>query len=921
MKKRLLTMAMAALLAGSSFAYEVGSYVYTPTAKLKVEGANQVENGDFSNLFAGWTNETGGEITSWTVAPGEGPTGAEAAIKAQSQSNEAGTTLTNVWQLTQGVYTISYQAFFPSKQTTSITAGSGNYVNFFANVDGSMTISRAIADIVTFEEQSWTEVIDTIFVNTDQEFLVFQASNVPAGTMFTNFAINKVSQVYDSRILDRKMAFAEKLMAEPSLNVADAAAAIESLSGLIAIYREDAATGNLEDQEGGEAAEAEIDNALVEFLSVTTQDISSNFANIAITNFGKYNRGNISNGQVLKGFRFRGNNWWHSDGVDYFNKYILKGNDNDAGSVALYHDKLPAGKYFISAEIDNGTAGRGSNDWSTIYDLKSSARAFVGTDSAEAVVVEGPYFTRVYKIGELKEGETFEAGVWWASADRSVIGATPVCHVKNFQIRSFGNVADVVAHREAWDAFKAQYDAASNNRKKILELQADKANYPWKQDSLANALTQWDPYYNAVASWVDANGEDAGVASTEQLNDWAKYQGVEAYTTTVNEETGEETTTRNEYSVVRGYQYAVNYVTTENKPINDLAAAIKTAETTRDDDMNVSGDKATFQAAIDVAQGVLDGIKANTTDATQQADVATLTAAQETLLAAQETFLASAVMEPIVDIDFSNAIEAVIEDEAVTGYVVKGAKGQMEFGGNDVNLQSNTDARLWALGYNDQLTDVLRVGKNAAKVKLTELPTDEDVIRVQFDFWGGYLVNRVLLDVQLQNAAGEKVAGFDFGIAAWAPSYNDFNDAAKTGMDLGKMSTIGSSSQSNAAIYADNNKSSFDLIIDYKAQTVQGTIVNGKNGTSAGAPVAMPTVSDNKITTFVLSSSYDNADRRSWFDNLKVYKYPSSATSGISEISANKTTDNAIYTLGGVKVSKASKPGLYIQNGKKILVK
>ena len=35
----------------------------------------------------------------------------------------------------------------------------------------------------------------------------------------------------------------------------------------------------------------------------------------------------------------------------------------------------------------------------------------------------------------------------------------------------------------------------------------------------------------------------------------------------------------------------------------------------------------------------------------------------------------------------------------------------------------------------------------------------------------------------------------------------------------------------------------------------------------------------------------------------------------------NAAADKAIYTLSGVRVTKASKPGIYVQNGRKFVVK
>jgi hypothetical protein len=88
-------------------------------------------------------------------------------------------------------------------------------------------------------------------------------------------------------------------------------------------------------------------------------------------------------------------------------------------------------------------------------------------------------------------------------------------------------------------------------------------------------------------------------------------------------------------------------------------------------------------------------------------------------------------------------------------------------------------------------------------------------------------------------------------------------------------------------------------------------------------PIAS-TITDTKVAKVVLSSEYSNAGRRSWFDNLKVYKYVSQADgpidSGVKAVAGVKA-DGAIYNLAGQRLNAAPQKGLYIQNGKKFVVK
>ena len=82
-------------------------------------------------------------------------------------------------------------------------------------------------------------------------------------------------------------------------------------------------------------------------------------------------------------------------------------------------------------------------------------------------------------------------------------------------------------------------------------------------------------------------------------------------------------------------------------------------------------------------------------------------------------------------------------------------------------------------------------------------------------------------------------------------------------------------------------------------------------------------MTDKKIVKISIAATGNNTARRSWFDNLVVYKYPSQAEGpapvGIKNVKA--AADNgAIYDLTGRRIVKAAK-GLYIKNGKKYVIK
>ena len=954
MKKRLLLQLLAVCMTVGAYAYNAGDYIYSKTGKYKTTGNNLVVTGNFE-AANGWKNELGNDLSSdiWSVEPGKGPNGETALMSLDGGSVGTDVSVTNSWTVsTAGIYVISYKVKGPddaSTTTSSVAAGNANYIDFFVNATGAAdkTDARQVAEAVKYGAE-WTEITDTVELHVG-DYLVFVASKLSAGTLLTDFGLNQVVAVYDTRIAERRIAFAKKLLDDPNFNVEAAAEEHANLADVIIPAVEGQIAANqVDDPDVAAGLMAAFEEGLTSYLDATTVNLATEelFKYVSdVADLPKYNRGQIKSGQQIGGFLFRGDNWQHGvyrdannniiqgpegkTGLPYLQKAIQAGqNGPGPGSVALANKSLPAGKYYISAEMMNAAM---DGKYNTSFDLECAVKAFVGTDSVDLGTIKGEEYVKFYAVATLENGQDFEAGFWW---DGPTTGAQ--FNITRFEVRSFGDIADAAAHKEAWDAFKAQWSAATDNRAKLESLIGDK-NLPWGQDSLKAAQNQWDPYYQEIVNkgWVNADGNDAGVASTDEMNEWAEHQG---FYPTVEE--GEDSTFYNryvKYAVVRGYQDAANYVTNLNKPLADLAEAIKNAENELNDDKNTNGDKVGLQLAINDGKDTLADILENTTDATREADVETVNFVINMLANAVIDFLESAKLEPFVDIDFSNNFEAVEEDGTVTGYVIKGAAGQMEFVATNVTANNDDVSPAWNAGYTYEkgfkasedterlLIDVLRIGKSEATVNIEEPFTDNDVLRVSFDAYVGNL-SKGNLGIDLRNEANERVAGFCLNRYDGAVSYNDFNNDANTGLDLLKYVTgYGAKTVNDDGIYNEKNKSVFELIVDFKAQTVQGIVNNATNGSCTGEVLPLPaSVTDSKVKKFVLYSNYNNSTRRSWFDNLKMYKYASSAEGPIVDAIqqvAVPAVSNTIYTLSGVQVKKASKPGLYIINGKKAVIK
>ena len=944
MKKTLLLAAFAMAGMVSAQAFEVGDYVYTKTQRLKISGENLVQNGNFAEGFSagGWCSAAADGIVNqgvWTVVDGIGPNG-EAAV--QSQGATADEALCNVWAGLEGgqTYVVSFDIKGESAGTTTVgTTVGANYADFFLNGDGSLAHAAStdeapvvnVATATSFSDE-WTTV--SYVLTPDQgQMLVMHFERLTTGVAITNFSLHQADEVFDDRIARKKLAWADKLLADPNFNTDEAAGAKEEFMGVYAAVAEDLENGG---ETAGEYMDA-FDELLGYYMDATTDNMATenNFKYVTdLTKFPKRNRKDLKANRQEGGFMFRQvgatdggeTNWQHPNGGDYFSLAIQGTFSNNAGSVALYSTSMPAGKYYIAAEMRNAYM---DGKYNRTYTMEKTVKGFIGNDSIDLGTIVGEDYTKFYFVKELKEGETFEAGFFWEGHN-----AGSAFDIKGFECRAFGDLAAEAERAAVWEKFIAQYNAVVSAREALIAMQSDK-NYPWAKDSLDRALAQWDPYFNATVAkgWVSADGKDTRVATLDELTDWTTYHGVELY---------DETGALLKYQLVRGYQNATNYVKEENKAVTDLRDEIDAAWLKYNDDLNTTGDKATFKAAIDAAQAIVDNVKENSTDATREADEVTLQAGVETLKAAEEAFLAT-VIPPyeVANIDFSNGFEAIVEnsgeegaEDVVNGYAIKGAKNQMEFTLASVTANEDgtfaNDKTTFALGCGGAEavnTDVLRIGKGTATVNFAEgdVPADDDVIRVTFDAWFGALVNRSV-NIQLQNAAGERVAGFDYCLYGGTTNYNDFNNAAGNGLNIAAYG-VSTGKDANAVILADKYKWSFDLIVDYKALALQAMLTTSPKGAANGGRVPMnTTLTDNKIAKFVITSNYDNADRRSWFDNLKIVKYKSQAAGpivdGIATVdNAVKPATGAIYNLMGVRLNSKPAKGLYIMDGKKYMAK
>ena len=93
--------------------------------------------------------------------------------------------------------------------------------------------------------------------------------------------------------------------------------------------------------------------------------------------------------------------------------------------------------------------------------------------------------------------------------------------------------------------------------------------------------------------------------------------------------------------------------------------------------------------------------------------------------------------------------------------------------------------------------------------------------------------------------------------------------------------------------------------------------ISSVNGNTTSEEIAIEDIP----TKFVLQSNYNNNDRRAWFDNLLIQRISAGDPTGINTVTTTVKADNSYYTIGGIRVVKPTQKGVYIQKGKKVVIK
>jgi hypothetical protein len=920
MNKRLLLSFAAIMGAMTSFAYNVGDYVYTHDAKFKVVGDNLIANGNFASNYDGWKDYADGALSPdyWSIETGAAEDGKGNVI----QSANGGADLTGNYMY-QAVpfesgktYVVTFKMKGVEPGTSSITQKTSNYVDVFANADGtvSKTADRfqqvATTDALNAEWTSYSFSFTDTVTGGSTGYIVVSFGQLTQGTQISDVEIREVESVFDTRISDKEIAYAKSLLAiEDFKNGRDEfSGTIESVEGFFKTPASDDPSG---------AAEAINSFVLAEnaFLDANSYDVSSmiNSKQLWRTKMQKAN-GTYGDWYVEGSTR-----WYHDPSSDpYIRDYMPGFYSLNAGTAKIVK-KMPAGKYFFSCESKGHRMAGTSKATQNVPDYTwtvEGCKVFVGKDSV-AFNLDQRNFERHFVMSTVADGDTLNAGFWHPALTQSLGGQI---YVQNPVLRivgdnSNGEMKTYVENYVALNAVATQANALKVMLDSAVVVSA-KAEYPWGKAELNDTTTKYQTVYSEL-SVLKPGAElfDVAADSLEQS--------------------------------MRIVRSAINAYYSLNAPYTDLKAQIAQANESINLPANANGDKATFKTVIDKAQGLINSATAEYNEelAQQMKD------AKTELVDAQSAFEATTAA-------FNNPSELQIVNPFFEGAgkykIPTGWNGVMDEnsnakwkGGSDKNYENGTYVCSWK-GYTyfpkNSLAQQVNVLKSGVYVLSCQTicynergSYDGDRNTYSGVFYYGKLAesadtiaahmihtNRNVgyypeIYAVVYDKADEAETSLEFG-------YNALNNTCcnqytfggnhlrymgpKAKFDTDLAAALAASLENGAAMYQSIASFENDATVEPNTKLTYGNIYINLGHAVDYAQVAE--TSSQKMTAYYqLQDAIKNA-------NVVV--------AGVKGIIAEPVAkiQKGVYTLTGVKVADnaANLPqGLYIVNGKKVIVK
>lgn len=876
MNKRFLLQCMGLLMAVGSYALSAGDYVFTATQRLKVEGQeNLVKNGNFTTLgFSdanfGWADPTGVALdaANWSVT-NEGPDG-QYGLKSESAAEGVGFYQAIPFEAGK-TYVISFKIKGAEASTSVTTEGESNYIDVYANADGSVskTADRfqqiAEATVITTE---WSEVsfcfTDTVTGGSTGS-VVISLARLATGTVVGDFQVREATEVFDTRISDRAFAYAEYLYNSGKFTSDET-----GFGGMIDTAKEMIAADD--SQEGA----TNILNSFLElqedWLNESSTNVYPYVSNYNFSTWGKINYKELSS----KGdWVFEGGRWGHPNGMTWVAQDMPGVYEQTAGNayfnVTENGSGFPAGEYMFSIDAlaHKYLTKKVNGNWYGLDYSKEldSVKVYMGTDTITWQGVDTRNYNTYTVFGKLAAGETARVGICYTGYDAGVKSGG------HFQIEN--PVFRILGHSET--AIKrAQYITDCYTQQNALKQRLDSATvtlaktvYPWGKTALQDSLTSNQPIYDVALTYIDADGKDlknSDMPSEGWETELLKH--------------------------VRYMNSAFSAFYKENLPYTTLNSYVPVVEAGLNAEANKDANAAkrsALETALASSKALIAGVTA-TTDSAAFADSYT------TLQAAYVAFTKSAAK-------YGNPAE-----ENVINPNFKTNNGQKSRVAEGWTIAGQTDNGCIQFGSDDKF-------ENGYKAYASRGYT-------------AYSQNRVTQTIDLTDEGY-----YEYRCNAYAVNTNDgrYNGMwnGLSGADSARISDIhllfGPTETPDTLKNIVTTQTTFGSSIWVEDEVRPFSIFYNKTTSSAENYIIGLDAMQNGITMGYGCNLYGFGDNHIyyWGDKEKYLKDDAAGITGVP-VDVLKAGNAAIYNLQGVKVGNSRTglaKGLYIQNGKKFVVK
>ena len=928
MNKRLLISFAAIMGAMTSFAYNVGEYVYTHDAKFKVVDKNILTNGNFSSNYDGWKDYADGALSPdyWSIETGAAQDGKGNVIQSANASADlTGNYMYQAVPFESGnSYVITFKMKGVEPGTSSITQKTSNYVDVFANADGttSKTADRfqqvATTDAISAEWTSYSYSFTDTVTGGSTGYIVVSFGQLAQGTQISDISINKVEQVYDSRIADKEIAYAKSLLA-----IDDFKNGRDVFNGVLEGIEGAFGSSAMDDPSTAEDALKSFVDAENTFLDANSYDVSSmiNSKQLWRTKMQK------ANGTYGDWYVEGSGRWYHDPASDpYIRDYFPGFYSLNAGTAKIVK-KMPAGKYFFSCESKGHRMAGTSKSIQNVPDYTwtvEGCKVFVGKDSV-AFNLDQRNFDRHFVMSNVADGDTLNAGFWHPALTPSLGGQI---YVQNPVLRivgdnSNGEMKTYVENYVALNAVATQANALKVMLDSAVVVSA-KAEYPWGKAELNDTTTKYQAVYSEL-SVLKPGAELFDVAADSLMQS------------------------------MRIVRSAINAYYSLNAPYTDLKAQIAQANESINLPANANGDKATFQTVITKAQGLIDNTSAEYSEEVAQQ----MKDAKAELITAQVAFEAStASFSNPSEIQLVNPFFEEFKNQSnVNGWIMAGQtdngrwkqgslapyengkhltmwRGYTAFSKNSAAQQLSIlnsgvyvlSCQATACNENSSTDGGREIASNVFYyVKDVESADSIGVHMIHTDYnnylgteykWGNYYPERFAIVYVKTDDVEEKIElGFNAMNNVQCNTYNFGGNhvrfmGKKDNFDAALTKELAALLEKGASEYASLEALSADQTVE-PTSNLRYSRIYANLGYAVDYAQAAETSSQKMTAYYKLQDAIKNA-------NVVV--------AGVKGIIAEPVAkiQKGVYTLTGVKVADnaANLPqGLYIVNGKKVIVK